>query len=411
MNELRKLCERLLQGLDLDARALAARLGTIQDSIEGMPVPVTPFGTTWKTVEVAANRETGQAEVVYLVPAGRMTLATAKDVLGPYSESPRLHPNDHRKFVFEPGSKTSHPYDVRVVAYVSANEQVESLKVICSRALPVEAPGRAGPEDQPSTTVVWPRLLGDRANFVVRSWRITTLESVRSELERALGVQLTKSDGGVFECTLAACTLCLSSRPSEGPEQQVFDLVGSSAGGETISDDIAAHLRSERCDWYVPAAAEGSDSLDPDVIVSMLAPRWLAWVDGEEREIGLDLLKSIAELWLSAARRKPDPLAHVRRRRAEFQSSCSYIPPSSRMRVIVSSAIEEQLSVIEEELFDLTEMPAAERNALPETRARIAEWRSIVAALTDAVKATGVDGIREQHAEVTATLEKLSRAL
>jgi hypothetical protein len=116
-----------------------------------------------------------------------------------------------------------------------------------------------------------------------------------------------------------------------------------------ISDSLAAQLREAGGDWYVPSKDEfreagilGDRLLDRDVIVSILAPQWLSALNSDEREAGTKLLESIATRWISEAQRTADPLADVRRRKAELQRQ--FAAPGSRLRILASHAADKQLS-------------------------------------------------------------------
>lgn len=428
------ICEQLAAGIELDPRALAARLGQVTEPVTpDLPIRVVPFDASFSAAAVFAHPGTDQTSMVDLVPVSRLTLADMKEVVGPYRESPRLHPYDPRKFLFAATDQAPRPYVVDVMAYVSANEPtnesapVQKLTIFCSPAV-TEANTAESPSDPP-TIPVWPRLLEERATFGVNSWRDATLEAVRQELEKALGVHFVPSHEKVYDghpafaCALPACELRLNSWPSDNPNIQIFNFIGLPSGeldltrrnAENIGEAIAGHLRRVGCDWYVADPLEamegggtlGSRLLDRDVITSILAPRWLAYFDSEERAAGIHLLQSIADMWLSGARRTSNPIADVKRRWAEFEG-WGRVPPRSRLRVLISYAIQEHLSMIEEELFQLKEMSATERAALPETSARLAAWRDEVVGLTEHVKDTHLDSIRRQHEEVLASIEELA---
>jgi hypothetical protein len=421
--------------MELDPRVLAARLGAVSDQGSDLPLKVVPSDPSFSLAEVFVDDGSGQTSMVNLVPATQLTLAALRDSLGPYRESPRLHPHDPRKFLFSPSAATPRPYVIHVVAYVSDGpvESAAVLRVVimCSPATAAMNTISAEAASKLTTTTVWPRLLGERAGFGVRSWRDSNLDAVREELERALGVWFVAShdkvyDGApAFECVTPACTLRLNSWPTDTPALQLFNFIGEPSEDldmvlpkpENISEAVASHLRAAGRDWYVPDPLEkqisilGERQLEPDVLVAILAPRWLAWFTGEEREVGGQLLRSIAEMWVSAARRTSDPIADLKRRRADFEIPNRYIPPRSRLTVLVSYAVQEQLSIIEEELFQLKEMPAAERAALPGTSARLAEWRDVLVALEEPVRQTHIDSIRRQRDELLASIDDLFEKL
>jgi hypothetical protein len=201
------------------------------------------------------------------------------------------------------------------------------------------------------------------------------------------------------------------------PNLQVFNFIALQAGDldpgrreqEEIGEALAAHLRSAGCDWYVPDKLEllegggvlGKRLLDREAIVSILAPRWLAWFVGDER----------ADMWLSRSLRAPDPVADVKPRWAELEGSGRGVAPRSRLRTLAAYAVQEQLSIIEEELFELKELPAAERAASPGAGARLEAWRETVTALAEPVTQIGVGSIRRQHEEVSASIDELAKTL
>jgi hypothetical protein len=227
-----------------------------------------------------------------------------------------------------------------------------------------------------------------------------------------------------FGCTVPAGDLRVNSWASEHPDVHVFNFIGvppTNADGipaqaEKISVELAAHLRSVDCDWYVPDKLEffeeagilGERSLDRDALVSILTPQWLAWFASEERAAGIELLWSIVDVWLTEARRTADPIAAVKRRKAELLGWSLYVAPGSRLRVLASYAVHTQLSMIEEELARLKAMTATERAAVHNLTDRFAEWREAVVALTAAVRETHADSIRQQHADVLAAIDELT---
>jgi hypothetical protein len=206
--------------------------------------------------------------------------------------------------------------------------------------------------------MVWPRFLGGRARFGLHSWREGTLDSVRHELDAALGVALVPCDDKVydgraaFECSLPACELRLNSWPSLHADLQVVNFIGIPSedleqrlpSAEEIDDALASHLRSAGCDWYVPDKLEyleaggvlGDRLLDAGVIASIAGPRWLAWVDGEEKDAGMQQLKRIAERWLSVALRTPKPIAELKRRWAALEERGRHVAPRSRLQVLAA---------------------------------------------------------------------------
>jgi hypothetical protein len=421
---IRTLCERLARGLDRDPQRLAAQLGIAHSpAAPGLPIKVTPSNPSFTAADVFADGDT--TSMVNLVPTHELTIGTLENILGPWEQSPRLHPHDSRKLVFSPDQDSAHPFEVRVVAYVSADKvidaaaQVQKLTIICSPAFAKDETPPPVIESPP--IAIWSTLLGEPARFEVRAWRtysLTTLEDIRSELEKALGVHFQPGPGErkhTYECALPACDLRLSSSPSENSQLQIFQLVGVPSEdheSEDISEALAAHLRAADCDWYVPDALEkqgdvlGDRLLDRDVLVSLLAPRWLAWAEGDDRDTALELLEGIADLWLSAARATSDPVADVRRRKAEFQGWGRYFP-RSRTKSLFSYAVQAQLGVIEDELFELSLLSAAERAALPNLATRLAEWREAVLSIDEAVKATRVPETRSQYNEVLASIDEM----
>jgi hypothetical protein len=192
--------------------------------------------------------------------------------------------------------------------------------------------------------------------------RAGTLDQIRAEIEASLGVQFVPDDTDndpLFTCSVPASQLRLNSWVSPDKEGwQVFNFIGeppeppdgSVPDGENISVPLAAVLREAGNDWYVPSINEsfedsgvlGDELLDRDVIVSVLAPQWLSALNSDEREAGTKLLESIANQWLSAAQRTADPLADVRRRKAELQRQ--FVEPKSRLRILASYAANKQLS-------------------------------------------------------------------
>lgn len=429
------LCERLAQGLERDPDRLARELGTASvPAANGLPIRVVPNDASIASADVFADN--GETSVVNLDPAERLTLSALAVVLGGYKPSARLHPHDPKKFVFSPHDEGSHPYSVRVVAYVSADEEevdtaaVERVTIICSPATiePVST--------EPPEISVWPRLLSGRARLRLRSLRpaaLATLDGVRRELEQALGYRFETShdkvyDGAAaFECLLPACELRLNSWAAENHELTIFnfigvpsdDLDGALPPEDDVSHELAAHLRALGRDWYVPSPEEmrdgagtlGAKILEQETIVATLTPRWLGWFDGDERDAGLRLLQGIAELWLSAARRAPDPIADVRRRKTHFQGWGRNAPPRSRLRLLFSYFVQAQLTVIEEQLLEMQDLTTAELAAVPKLGARLAEWQELASGLEEAARDTLVESIREQRVEVLAAIDGLTKKL
>jgi hypothetical protein len=352
MRELRTLCERLLQGLDQDPQALAVRLGTVDDSgSDDGSIKVVSSGPGFSAAEIWASFDAGTTTMVDLVPGQPVTLADVSAALGPHAESPRRHPPDPRKVVFSPRTAGSHPFFVVVVAYVAGDEPVQESAAVQKVTITCSPTGP-----------VWRPLLEGRVDFGVASWREGSLSDVRSELERVLGVELRPSHEKVydgepaFECALPGCELRLNSWPAVEPRLTYFNFIalrgyGQARGqprAEDIGDALAEYLRNAGCDWYVPDVTESYESggvlgdriLEPDVVVSMLAPRWLAWTDAEEKDAGRALLRQIAERWVTAARRTADPRAYVVRRRAELEGLSLNVPPRSRLSVLGTYAIQ-----------------------------------------------------------------------
>lgn len=195
---------------------------------------------------------------------------------------------------------------------------------------------------------------------------------------------------------------------TDNPDVTAFILEGVSSSQNALetSDVLASHARSEGYDWYVPNELELSEErgalghriLDRETVVALLASRWLAWFEGDNRDIGLSFLRGIAELWIAAARRTADPAAEVRRRKAEFMGWGRLSPPTSRLRILASYALQEQLSIIGEQLCELKEMPVAQRPSMPSLGAQLAEWRDVVVSLEEGITSTGVTSIRSQYA-------------
>jgi hypothetical protein len=423
MNDLiAALCQRMAQGLELEPQLLASRLGRSRE-IADDSINVAPRDPGFASAQISVNRETGMTNLVTLVPAHPMFLPAIEQVLGPYREGRRLHPFDPRKFIFSPGRDTSHPYAVEVVAYVSApgetrvdSAPVEKLLLFCSAASPRE------PEAVEPPVELWPRLLGAPVRGSARSLRATTIEDVRTELERALGVKLAPVDQeSTYACSLPACDVRLTSSTSEDPELSIFycEAVSHGESAEVISDALAEQLRSKACDWYVASEAElleergelGNRILDHATLVATVASRWLAGIDGENRDTGSTFLNAIADMWISAAQRTSDRAADVRRRKAEFMGWGRYTPPGSRLRVLASYAVQAQLSIVEEQLTELKEMTETERAAVTGLRARLDEWRDVVTSLEEGVVSTGVDSIRSQYDEVLTAIDDLTRGI
>lgn len=415
------LCQRMAQGLDLEPQLLASRLGRPRDVVDDS-INVVPRDPSFASAQISVNPETGMASLVTLIPAHPMFLPAIELVLGPYREGRRLRPFDPRKFIFSPGH-TSHPYAVEVVAYVSApgetcvdSAPVEKLLVFCSAVSARE------PEAVEPPIELWPRLLGGAVRGSVRSLRAVTIEDVRTELERALGVKLAPLDQeSAYACSLPACDVQLTSSTSDNPELTIFrcEALPHTESAEIISDTLAEHLQSRGCDWYVASQPElleergelGGRILDHDTLVATVASRWLAGIDGENRDIGSTFLNAVADMWISAAQQTADPAADVRRRRAEFMSWGRYTPPSSRLRILASYAVQAQLSIVEEQLTKVKEMTDIERAAVPGLRAQLDEWRDIVTSLEEGIVSTGVTSIRSQYDEVLKAIDDLTRGL
>jgi hypothetical protein len=419
---IKTLCERLSQGLDRDPQRLADQLGVAHPpAAPGLPINVTPSNPAFAAMSVFADGDATSS--LTLIPAGELVVGTLENMLGAYEESARLQPQTARQLVFSPGNGAQ-PFSVQVVADVSPDKTLDAaapvrrVTIICSPAFAKE--DASPPLTQPAPPAVWPPLLGAPASFEVRAWRtysLTTLEDIKHELENALGIQLTPTQGPAYVCAMPACELRLSARPSEHESLQVFALIGASSGNaEDISEALASHLRGADCDWYVPSAVEkngdalNQELLDRDVLVSLLAPRWLAWSEGDDRETSRGLLEGIADVWLEASRKSVDPVAEVKKRKADFQGWGRYFP-RSRTSFLFSYAVQAQLAVIEDELFELDLLPAEQRAAAPELATRLAEWREVVVGLDEAVTQTRNPEIRSQYAETLASIDKLAEEL
>jgi hypothetical protein len=402
---LESVCERIAQGLDHEARALSMRLEGVDATTAAASIDVAPHDASFSSVDVNVNAETGLAYLVTLVPSQPVFLRALEQVFGRCHWSPSM-PFAPRKFAFTRPKKPGEEYVVRFTAYVDppARTSVD--------ATPVEkllmSWSAASDSDNTLPVAPCPLLVGGPVSFRLRLVNTSPMDDVRRELEDALGVELVD-----FECSLASCNTRLSSSVSDN----VFDLVGVPRGdsGATISDGLAAYLQSKHRHWYVPHELElledrgelGDRILDRGTLTNLLASRLLSGLDGEDRESGWMLLAEISEMMIAAARRTVDPVAAVRSRKANFINRTSYMgPPSSRARRLAADAVLEQLYIIEDETFELNELPPVELAARPGVRERLAEWREMVVALTDVAKETNVE---EQHRDVLATIDRLLR--
>jgi hypothetical protein len=428
---IRAICEQLLDAEELSPEALAAQLGKIvEPKRAGMPLEIVPINTSFSTARVMVEPDSGDLSLVVLIPAARLTIADLRAGLGPYEESRRLHPDSPRKLMFSIRDGKPHPFVVDVMAEVSVDEKVvdsaavQRVVIIRADSPPSDVPYR--PEE---AVTVCPRLLGERVEFGLRSVRDATLEAVRAEVEASLGIQFVPShekvyDGApAFECKLPTCELRLNSWRTDTSSLPVFNLVGfppedlDAPEPENISEALASDLRAMGRDWYVPDRLElleeggvlGERELDHDVIVSILAPRWLAWCDAEEREFGIQLLGSVVDMWLSAAKRTADPLSDLKSRRAEFESWRRYVGGPQRIKILSGYAVQEQLTMIEDELFLLGELPISELAASADvTRERLTGLREDVAALGEVIATMHVDSIVRQYDRVRAAIDDIA---
>ena len=430
------LCRRMLEAGRIGPDGLAAEIGGVQGAAAaGLPIVVAPRDRQWGEARVIASPETGEASDVILRPAGALTVGELSAVLGPAEESPRLHPDRPRKLVFSPARDAEHSYDVRVIAEVAADGaptmSTRVDRVIVTRARAAEKATETTVTGEPAVAAPWARLLGSRATFGVRSWRAATLDSVRAEVERALGVRLVPSSDKVydgapaFECAMPACELRLNGWAAPvGQDLFVFNLIGGAAQdldgapAERISDAVAAHLRSGGADWYVPDRLElleeggvlGERQLDRDVIAAIVAARWLAFAAPAAREVGVQLLESIVDSWLTSARRARDPAAELAAKRRELEEWGKGVAPERRVDILASYALHEQLTVIEAELFEMSEQLAGGGARPPSMQARLAELRAALPALRDAAHRIGVGSIARQYDRVAAALDRLASA-
>jgi hypothetical protein len=68
--------------------------------------------------------------------------------------------------------------------------------------------------------------------------------------------------------------------------------------------------------------------------------------------------------------------------------------------------------MIEGDLFDLTELPAADRAADSVMWSeRLAAWRGIVAELSEPVRETGLDSVSRQYERVLKSIDELTAIL
>ena len=427
------LCRRMLEAERIEPDTLAAQIGTTRGAaLPSLPIVVTPRDPQVAEARVVSSPQSGEASDVVLIPAGPLTLAELSGVFGPYEESPRLHPGRPRKLLFSPARDGEHPYVVRLIAEIAAdetaNEAAKVERVIVTRAPAAEGPAVTSMSDVTEEQApVWPRLLGQRASFGVRSWRAATLDSVRQEIEQTLGVRFARSadkiyDGAqAFECSTPACELRLNCWPANAADLLVFNLIGvpsedvDAPPPERIGDALAAHLRSRGRDWYVPDRLElleeggllGERHPDRDAIVAILAARWLAFSTPEQRNAGVQLLGSIVDLWLATASRTSDPVADLSRQRRELETWGKGVDPDRRADILASYTVQEQLSVIEEELFELGERSRTERVSSPSVAARLAELRRALPALRGPASQLGVNSIARQYDRVEAALDRL----
>jgi hypothetical protein len=221
---------------------------------------------------------------------------------------------------------------------------------IDSPAVPLDGPGGPRP---------WSRFLGGPARFSVRAWRAGTIDLVRDELDRTLGVRLEPCHDKVyagepaFANYLPACELRLNSWPSITPGLTVFNFIGLerregavSQSADDLSLEVAARLREDRQEWYAPDRNEdlhgggvlGDRLLDPDEVVAMIAPRWLNWLDAAGRERALEYLRRLADTWVGAALRAPDPVTELTRQWADFEATGGSYRGQPRLALIESYA-------------------------------------------------------------------------
>src|SRR6185312_9839801 len=188
----------MLEAERIEPGALAAQIGTVQGAaLPNLPIVVTPRDPRVAEARVVASPESQEVSDIILIPSGRLTLAELAAMFGSYEESPRLHPDRPRKLVFSPGRDSEHTFVVRIIAEVQAvGAQIGAAdveRVLLTRARAAERTATPASAATSVGTTVWPRLLGQRASFGVRSWRAAALERVREEVERSLGVRFTAS--------------------------------------------------------------------------------------------------------------------------------------------------------------------------------------------------------------------------
>jgi hypothetical protein len=430
IDSLRRLCDQLAT-MDLDATAFAARVGTIEQPTEpGLPVAVVPFDKALRAARVISRPDSATLSSVVVVPADRPSIAELNDAWGPYEESPRLHPDGPRKLVFSPPG--AQRYVLRVIAEIGADETIVETaaieRIIITRSLATEDDQSPTAAEQP-IVAVWPGLRKDNVSFGLRSWRDAALDDARDEIESSLGVRLVPShdrmyDGRpAFESTMPTCELRLSAWPSGAAHVQVFSLIGEPPVDvdapdprrpEDIGDAVATLLRSQGHDWYVPDQLEFLEEagllrdrqLDRDVIVAILAARWLAWCDAEERQRGIQLLESIVEMWLFSASHAADPVADLKERRREFEGWGRGVRPRGRLNILSVYAVQEQLSIMEHELFELQEMSDADRSS-DAAKARLAALQDTVPAMAALARQVGVTSVARQYERVQTGVDAL----
>lgn len=437
IDSLRRLCDQLAGDADLDPARFAAAMGTIEPpTAPGLPITVVPFDRALRTARVLAQPDAGALSSVVVVPRDRLDVAALEAAWGPPAESPRLHPDGPRKLVFSPPGP-AHGATIRVIAEIAADEAeaagvataaVERLVITRSLA----SDDDDAPDDAEEPTVpVWSGLLEPNVSFGLRAWRDATLDDVRDEIGRALGVRFVPShdpmyDGRpAFTSTMPTCELRLSAWPSGAEHLQVFSLIGEppeeldvpgAARPRDIGDAAAALLRSRGHDWYVPDRLEFLEeagllrdrALDRDALVTILAARWLAWCSAEDRPRGLALLENIVEMWLFSASQAADPVADLSERRREFEGWGRGVRPRARLDILAVYAVQERLSIMEQELFELQELPEPERSS-DDARARLAVLRDTVPAMAELARQMGVPAVTRQYERVQAGVDALAK--
>jgi hypothetical protein len=378
------------------ASEIAGRLGGTS-SKQLKQIDVVPRDQRIARISIVADGDETGVNHAIVVPAATVSLAELREAFGAWSEGKRLHADSPRKAFFEERPRAGE-YWTQIVAETDPNaamidaSPVQRVLIVRNRTAAATSIAEGEIGSQPSE--LWEPLREGVVGFAVRCRRLASLEDMRQQAAQALGCVLTAcdilGDGSPAYCaTTPATRVRINSWPAEdGTGRSVFHLVGEAEQYESevdVSEPLAARLRSIGGDWYVPTKLEyleeggvlGDRGLEAGVLVAILAPRWLAGCEGEERELGLRLLEQIVNEWLAAADGDAEALDEDR---AAFESWGSGVAGNKRVAILADYYRDTRLFAIERALdeVELVSVDRREPSSIEAIRLLVDQAASIV---------------------------------